>query len=77
MKKLIPLVISTFCLVGCSTLNWPPEREEDDLTAQELQRGDCRLARASDPAGPGEWVCENPRTGEIERQTNNPVYNDQ
>ncbi len=32
------------------------------------------LARSSDPAGLGEWVCENPRTGEIERQIRNPVF---
>jgi hypothetical protein len=71
-------VIAVLALGGCSTLEWPTEREEDDLTAQELRDVDCRLARPSDPAGRGEWVCENPRTGEIERQSQNPVFdNDQ
>ncbi|GJL98294.1 MAG: hypothetical protein DHS20C06_21110 [Hyphobacterium sp.] len=71
-------LISTLALAGCSTLEWPTERDEDDLTAQELRNADCRLARPSDPAGRGEWVCENPRTGEIERQSQNPVFgNDQ
>jgi hypothetical protein len=62
-------------LTGCSTLEWPTDRDEDDqMTARELGERDCRLARASDPAGRGEWVCENPRTGEVERQDRNPVY---
>ncbi|WP_421792394.1 hypothetical protein [Hyphobacterium sp.] len=77
MKSSVLLIAAGLLLAGCSTLNWPPERDNEDLTAQDLHRGECRLARASDPAGPGEWVCENPRTGEIERQTNNPIYNDQ
>lgn len=70
--------VTALALTGCSTLEWPTERDEDDLTAQEMREADCRLARPSDPAGRGEWVCENPRTGEIERQSQNPVFgNDQ
>ncbi|PIW28836.1 MAG: hypothetical protein COW29_08025 [Rhodobacterales bacterium CG15_BIG_FIL_POST_REV_8_21_14_020_59_13] len=74
MRRELILILSITALAGCSTLNWPPERGEDDLTAQELREADCRLARPSDPAGRGEWVCENPRTGEIERQSQNPVF---
>jgi hypothetical protein len=66
-------ILALLALVGCSTLEWP-QRDDDDLTAQELGEANCRLARPSDPAGRGEWVCENPRTGEIERQSENPVF---
>jgi len=70
--------VAALALAGCSTLEWPTERDDDDMTAQEMRDADCRLARPSDPAGRGEWVCENPRTGEIERQSQNPVFgNDQ
>lgn len=74
MLRGLVFILSLTVLAGCSTLNWPPERDEDGLTAQELGEADCRLARPSDPAGRGEWVCENPRTGEIERQSRNPVF---
>jgi len=78
MIRNIFILTAILALTGCSTLEWPTERDEDDLTAQELGEADCRLARPSDPVGRGEWVCENPRTGEIERQSENPVFgNDQ
>lgn len=73
MRRALISAIIALGLAGCSTLAWPTDREE--MTAQEMSERDCRQSRPTDPVARGEWVCENPRTGEAERQDRQPVYN--
>ncbi|WP_421785893.1 hypothetical protein [Hyphobacterium sp.] len=72
MRRAFITGLAAFVLGGCSTFEWPTNR--DEMTAQEMSDRDCRQSRSTDPVARGEWVCENPRTGEAERQDRQPVY---
>jgi hypothetical protein len=72
MRRAMITCLLAVGLTSCSTLNWP--NGDDEMTAQEISDRDCRQSRSTDPVARGEWVCENPRTGEVERQDRQPVY---
>ena len=73
MRRALLISFTSIALASCSTLEWPTG-DDDDLTAQELGDRHCRQSRPSDPVARGEWVCENPRTGEVEQYRENPIY---
>ncbi|HAQ35108.1 MAG: hypothetical protein CMF74_08790 [Maricaulis sp.] len=67
MKALV-LITLPVALSACSTLDFEPAEPGE---ARRMSREDCRMANSHDPAGPGDWVCED-QDGRAERVISNP-----
>ena len=55
-------------LSSCSTLDFEAAEPGE---ARRMSREECRMANGNDPAGPGDWVCED-QDGRGERVIANP-----
>lgn len=67
MKSAV-LIALPFALSACSTLDFDPAEPGE---ARRMSREDCRMANSHDPAGPGDWVCED-QDGRGERPIGDP-----
>jgi len=54
MKRALLLALP-LSLSACSTLDFDPAEPGE---ARSMSRDECRMGNSHDPAGPGDWVCE-------------------
>lgn len=67
MRRLLLLTLP-IALSACSTLDFDPAEPGE---ARRMSRDECRMANSHDPAGPGDWVCED-EEGRADGRISNP-----